>query len=57
MVEHQKLHEVFDISRSSLYYKSKKYEEDLKTKQDIEEGTRTVPNNFTFRVEQSVDIE
>jgi len=42
MVEHQKLHEVFDISRSSLYYKSKKYEEDLKTKQDIEE----VWNNF-----------
>lgn len=35
-VEHKKLHQIFEISRSSLYYKSKKYEEDLKVKQDIE---------------------
>ena len=34
--KHKKLHEVFEVSRSSLYYKSKKYEEDLKVKEDIE---------------------
>jgi transposase-like protein len=35
-IEHKKLHEIFEVSRSSLYYKSKKYEEDLKVKKDIE---------------------
>jgi putative transposase len=35
-VVHKKLHEIFEVSRSSLYYKSKKYEEDLKVKEKIE---------------------
>jgi len=35
-VEHKKLHEIFEISRSSLYYKSKKYEKDLEVKEKIE---------------------
>lgn len=34
--KHKKLHEVFEVSRSSLYYKSKKHEEDLKVKEYIE---------------------
>ena len=34
--KHKKLHEIFKISRSSLYYKSKKYNEDLKVKESIE---------------------
>jgi transposase InsO family protein len=33
---HKKLHEVFGVSKSSLYYKSKKHEGDLKVKQKIE---------------------
>jgi putative transposase len=33
---HKKLHEVFKVSRSALYYKSKKYEEDLEIKVKIE---------------------
>lgn len=35
-IEHKKLHEIFEVSRSSLYYKSKKYIEDWKVKEDIE---------------------
>jgi len=35
-IEHKKLHEVFEISRSSLYYKRKKPIEDWKIKQKIE---------------------
>jgi len=35
-VKHKKLHEVFGVSKSSLYYKSRKYEEDLKVKEKIE---------------------
>lgn len=35
-VEHKKLHEIFEVSRSSLYYKSKKYEKDLNLKMSIE---------------------
>lgn len=34
-VKHKKLHEIFEVSRSSLYYKSKKYEEDLKVEESI----------------------
>ena len=34
--KHKSLHEVFGVSKSSLYYKSKKYEEDLKVKEKIE---------------------
>ena len=34
--KHKRLHEIFEISRSSLYYKSKKHIEDLKVKQKIE---------------------
>lgn len=36
VVEHKKLHKIFEVSRSSLYYKSKKHEEDLKVKENIE---------------------
>ena len=35
-VKHKKLHEIFEVSRSSLYYKSKKYKEDLEVKEKIE---------------------
>jgi len=35
-VKHKKLHEIFEVSRSSLYYKSKKYNEDLEIKEKIE---------------------
>lgn len=34
--KHKKLHEIFEVSRSSLYYKSKKYDEDIKVKVCIE---------------------
>lgn len=44
MVEHKKLHEILNVSRSSLYYKSKKYEEDLKVKQDIENVWNDFPS-------------
>jgi len=43
-VEHKKLHEIFEVSRSSLYYKSKKYEEDLKVKKDIEKVWNDFPS-------------
>jgi putative transposase len=33
---HKKLHEIFEVSRSSLYYKSKKHEEDFEVKEEIE---------------------
>ena len=35
-LEHKRLHEIFEVSRSPLYYKSKKYEEDLNLKMSIE---------------------
>src|SRR3990167_43251 len=35
-VNHKKLHEIFEVSRSSLYYKSKKYKQDLQVKEKIE---------------------
>ncbi len=35
-VEHKKLHEIFEVSRSSLYYKRKKPIEDWKIKQKVE---------------------
>ena len=35
--KHKKLYEIFDVSRSSLYYKSKKYDEDLVIKKKIEQ--------------------
>jgi len=34
--KHKSLQEVFGISKSSLYYKSKKHEQDLKVKEKIE---------------------
>lgn len=42
--KHKRLHEVFEVSRSSLYYKSKKYEEDLKVKIDIERVWNDFPS-------------
>jgi transposase InsO family protein len=41
---HKKLHEVFGVSKSSLYYKSKKHEEDLKVKQKIEKVWSDFPS-------------
>jgi putative transposase len=35
-VEHKKLHEIFEVSRSSLYYKSIKHTEDQEIKEKIE---------------------
>ena len=34
--KHKKLYDIFEVSRSSLYYKSEKYKEDLKVKEEIE---------------------
>lgn len=42
--KHKKLHHIFEISRSSLYYKSKKYEKDLKVKEDIEKVWKAHPS-------------
>lgn len=41
---HKKLHEIFEVSKSSLYYKSKKYEEDLKVKEKIEKVWNDFPS-------------
>lgn len=35
-VEHKRLHEIFEVSKSSLYYKSKKSKEDQEVKEKIE---------------------
>lgn len=43
-VEHKKLHEIFEVSRSSLYYKSTKYAEDLKVKEKIEKVWSDFPS-------------
>ena len=43
-IEHKKLHEIFEVSRSSLYYKSKKYEEDLVIKEKIEKVWSDFPS-------------
>jgi transposase InsO family protein len=43
-IEHKKLHEIFEVSRSSLYYKSKKYIEDWKVKEDIEKVWSDFPS-------------
>ena len=42
--KHKKLHEVFEVSRSSLYYKSKKYLDDLKVKEGIEKVWNDFPS-------------
>lgn len=42
--KHKKLYEIFEVSRSSLYYKSKKYEEDKKTKEKIEKVWNDFPS-------------
>lgn len=44
IVKHKKLHQIFEVSRSSLYYKSKKYEKDLKVKEDIEKVWNDFPS-------------
>ena len=43
-IRHKKLHQVFKVSRSSLYYKSKKYEEDLRVKEKIEKVWSDYPS-------------
>jgi len=43
-VNRKKLHEIFEVSRSSLYYKSKKYKEDLKVKEKIEKAWNDHPS-------------
>jgi len=44
VVKHKRLHEVFEVSRSTLYYKSKKHDEDLKIKNDIEKVWNDFPS-------------
>lgn len=44
VTEHKKLHEVFNISKSSLYYRSKKYNEDLEIKEKIEKVWNDFPS-------------
>jgi len=41
---HKKLHEVFGVSKSSLYYKSKKYKEDANVKEKIEKVWSAYPS-------------
>jgi putative transposase len=41
---HKKLHEVFGVSKSSLYYKSKKYKDDLEIKEKIEKVWNDYPS-------------
>lgn len=43
-IEHKKLHEIFKVSRSSLYYKSKKHKEDLRLKEKIERVWNDFPS-------------
>lgn len=43
-VAHKKLHEIFEVSRSSLYYKSKKRVEDEEIKKKIEKVWETFPS-------------
>ena len=43
-VKHKKLHQIFEVSRSSLYYKSKKHLDDLKVKFDIEKILEMYPS-------------
>ncbi len=43
-VNHKKLHEIFEVSRSSLYYKSKKRSEDGEIKKQIEKVWETFPS-------------
>jgi putative transposase len=43
-VAHKKLHQIFEVSRSSLYYKSKKYDEDLKVRERIEKVWNDFPS-------------
>ena len=45
MVEkHKRLYEVFEVSKSSIYYKSKKYDEDLEVKKMIEKVWNDFPS-------------
>jgi putative transposase len=41
---HKKLHEIFEVSKSSLYYKSKKHSEDLEVKEKIEKIWENFPS-------------
>jgi putative transposase len=42
--QHRKLRQIFKVSKSSLYYKGKKYEGDLKVKNEIERVWNTHPS-------------
>jgi transposase InsO family protein len=42
--KHKKLHEIFGVSKSSLYYKSRKYEKDFKLKEKIEKVWNDFPS-------------
>jgi putative transposase len=44
VAEHKRLHEIFEVSRSSLYYKSSKYKEDLEVKEMIEKVWNDFPS-------------
>ncbi len=43
-IKHKKLYEVFEVSKSSIYYKSKKYDEDLEVKMMIEKVWNDFPS-------------
>jgi len=42
--KHKRLYEVFEVSKSSIYYKSKKYDEDLEVKKMIEKVWNDFPS-------------
>lgn len=56
MKKHKKLHEVLGVSRSSLYYKSKKYEGDIKLKEDIEEVWKVHPSYGHKRLALALNV-
>jgi transposase InsO family protein len=55
-VEHKKLHEIFGVSRSSLYYRSRKYKEDLKVKENIEKVWNIHPSYGHKRLSIALNI-
>lgn len=55
-VRHKKLHEIFEVSRSSLYYKSKKRSEDEEVKRKIEKVWEEHPSYGYKRLAQALKL-
>jgi len=55
-IAHKKLHEIFEVSRSSLYYKSKKYKEDLEVKEKIEKIWSDFPSYGHKRLAMELEL-